>query len=124
MHTACTILGGVPQLAAHLGVPAGLLSIQVLDGVGAGIFGALFPIVVADLTRGTGRYNLALGAASACWGLGAALSNGMAGVIVDRLGFSAAFLVLAVIALAALGLFALAVPETRPAPCHETGPAE
>ena len=49
---------------------------QILDGVGAGIFGALFFIVVADLTEGTGRYNLAQGASSACWGLGAALSNG------------------------------------------------
>ncbi len=53
-------------LFAVIGAPAGLVSIQVLDGMGAGIFGALFPIVVADLTRGTGRYNLALGAASAC----------------------------------------------------------
>lgn len=25
LHTACVIIGGVPQLAAHLGVPAGLL---------------------------------------------------------------------------------------------------
>jgi hypothetical protein len=39
-------------LFAVVGVPAGLVSIQVLDGVGAGIFGALFPIMVADLTRG------------------------------------------------------------------------
>ena len=102
-------------LFALVGAPGGLLAIQVLDGVGAGIFGALFPIVVADLTRGTGRYNLALGAASACWGLGAALSNGVAGEIVDWLGFSAAFLVLSGFALAALVLFAAAVPETRPA---------
>jgi MFS family permease len=102
-------------LFALLSAPVALIGIQVLDGVGAGIFGALFPIVVADLTRGTGRYNLALGAASACWGLGAAVSNGVAGAIVDRLGFSAAFLVLGAFALGALALFALAVPETRPA---------
>lgn len=102
-------------LFALAGSPAALVSIQILDGVGAGLFGVLFPIVVADLTRGTGRYNLALGAASACWGLGAALSNGAAGLMVDRLGFSAAFFVLAGVALGALLLFALAVPETRPA---------
>jgi MFS family permease len=102
-------------LFALVGTPTGLIAIQTLDGVGAGIFGALFPIVVADLTRGTGRYNLALGAASACWGLGAALSNGVAGAIVDWLGFSVAFLVLAGFALAALALFALTVPETKPA---------
>jgi MFS family permease len=90
-----------------------LVAIQLLDGVGAGIFGALFFIVVADLTRGTGRYNLALGASGACWGLGAALSNGVAGFIVNAFGFSAAFLFLSACALVALVLFWLGVPETR-----------
>ena len=81
--------------------PYALVSIQVLDGIAAGIFDALFFIVIADLTRGTGRYNLAQGAASASWGLGAALSNSIAGFIVDKAGFSAAFLSLAGCALAA-----------------------
>jgi MFS family permease len=93
--------------------PNALVAIQLLDGVGAGIFGALFFIVVADLTRGTGRYNLALGAAGACWGLGAALSNGVAGFIVNAFGFSAAFLFLSACALIAVVLFWLGVPETR-----------
>jgi len=90
-----------------------LVAIQLLDGVGAGIFGALFFIVVADLTKGTGRYNLALGASGACWGLGAALSNGVAGFIVNAFGYSAAFLFLSACALAAVLLFSLGVPETR-----------
>ncbi|MEI9987775.1 MAG: hypothetical protein WDN69_34400 [Aliidongia sp.] len=42
----------------------------MLDGVGAGIFGALFFIVVADLTKGSGRYNLAAGRLSSMLGLG------------------------------------------------------
>jgi predicted MFS family arabinose efflux permease len=92
--------------------PYALVSIQILDGIGAGIFGALFFIVVADLTKGTGRYNLALGATSAAWGLGAALSNSIAGFIVDWAGYSTAFLFLAGVAIAALALFWLAVPET------------
>jgi MFS family permease len=92
--------------------PYALVSIQVLDGVGAGIFGALFFIVVADLTKGTGRYNLALGASAAAWGTGAALSNSVAGFIVDWAGYSTAFLFLAGVALAALVLFWVAVPET------------
>ena len=85
--------------------PYALVSIQLLDGVGAGIFGALFFIVIADLTKGTGRYNLAQGAASASWGLGAALSNSVAGYIVDGAGYSAAFLFLGT---AALGAFSAA----------------
>jgi MFS family permease len=92
--------------------PYALVSIQVLDGIGAGIFGALFFIVIADLTRGTGRYNLAQGAVSASWGLGAALSNSVAGFIVDKAGFSAAFLFLAGCALAAFLLLGIAMPET------------
>jgi len=39
-----------------------LIGVQILDGVGAGIFGALTPLVIADIMRGTGRYNLAQGA--------------------------------------------------------------
>jgi MFS family permease len=92
--------------------PYALVSIQVLDGIGAGIFGALFFIVIADLTQGTGRYNLAQGAASASWGLGAALSNSIAGFIVDKAGFSAAFGFLAGCGFAAFLLLWIAMPET------------
>jgi MFS family permease len=48
--------------------PVALVAIQMLDGVGAGIFGALFPIVVADVTEGSGRYNLAQGVSATAWG--------------------------------------------------------
>jgi MFS family permease len=95
--------------------PALLISIQILDGVGAGIFGALFPVVVADLTKGSGRYNLAQGASATCWGLGAALSNGVAGGIVNAAGYDAAFLFLAGCAVLAALVFWLGVPETRAA---------
>ena len=93
--------------------PYAVVAIQILDGVGAGIFGALFYIVVSDFTRGTGRFNLAQGAAAASWGLGAALSNGVAGMIVNGFGFSAAFFFLAACALGALGIYFFAVPEFR-----------
>ena len=69
-----------------------LIGVQVLDGVGAGIFGALTPLVIADIMRGTGRYNLAQGAIATVQGIGASLSGLAAGVIVDHFGYSAAFL--------------------------------
>jgi MFS family permease len=100
--------------------PFALVSIQILDGVGAGIFGALFFIVIADLTKGTGRYNLAQGAASASWGLGAALSNSVAGFIVDMAGYSPAFLFLGAAALAAFLLLWIAMPETGRSPMDAT----
>jgi MFS family permease len=89
-----------------------LIGVQLLDGVGAGIFGALTPLVIADIMRGTGRYNLAQGGIATVQGIGASLSGLVAGVIVDRFGYSAAFLTLAAAAAVALIVFTLAMPET------------
>lgn len=94
--------------------PLWMISVQVLDGVGAGVSGALFPLVIADLTRGTGRYNVTLGAAATVQGIGAAFSTTLAGFIIADAGYDAAFRMLAAIALAAFLLFLLVVPETRP----------
>ena len=93
--------------------PFFLISVQLLDGVGAGIYGALFPLVVADLTEGTGHYNVSQGAVSTAQGIGASLSTSAAGLIVVAAGYDAAFLALAGIALAALLLFLVAMPETK-----------
>jgi len=84
----------------------------VLDGVGAGIFGALTPLVIADIMRGTGRYNLAQGAIATVQGIGASLSGLAAGVIVDHFGYSAAFLAAGGAAAVALVVFTLQMPET------------
>jgi MFS family permease len=89
-----------------------LIGVQVLDGVGAGIFGALTPLVIADIMRGTGRYNLAQGAIATVQGIGASLSGLAAGVLVDHFGYSAAFLAAGGAALVALVVFALQMPET------------
>jgi len=93
--------------------PFWLVGVQLLDGIGAGIFGALFPLVVADLTRGTGRFNVSQGAITTAIGIGAALSTTFAGVIVVEAGYSAAFLFLAAVASVALAVFWLAMPETH-----------
>ena len=89
-----------------------LIGVQLLDGVGAGIFGALTPLVIADIMRGTGRYNLAQGAIATVQGIGASLSGLAAGVIVDHFGYAAAFLAAGSAALLALVVFALLMPET------------
>jgi MFS family permease len=89
-----------------------LIGVQLLDGVGAGIFGALAPLVIADVMRGTGRFNLAQGAVATAQGLGASLSGLAAGELVDQFGYSAAFLTLGAAALVALVVFAFGMPET------------
>ncbi|WP_460928986.1 MFS transporter [Pseudomonas sp. MC6] len=102
-----------------------LVAVQLLDGVGAGLFGALFPIMVKDLTQGTGHFNISLGALTTVFGLGAALSNGLAGFVVQEAGYSAAFLTLAGIAAVAVVLLGIGVPETlRSGRQAETGVAD
>ena len=96
--------------------PYWLVAVQMLDGIGAGIFGALFPVIVKDLTQGTGRFNVSLGALSTVFGLGAALSSSLAGFVVQQAGYNAAFLTLAGVAAVALALLWLAMPETLAKP--------
>lgn len=91
----------------------GLVAIQVLDGIGAGIFGVLSTLVIADLTRGTGRFNLTQGAIATAVGIGASLSNWIAGAIVHHAGYNAGFLFLSAIAAGALGLLWMMMPETK-----------
>jgi MFS family permease len=92
---------------------AWLVGVQLLDGIGAGIFGAIFPVIVADLMRNTGRYNIAQGAVITAQSIGAALSTTLAGVVVVNAGYSAAFLVLGVVAAIGFAVCWLALPETR-----------
>jgi predicted MFS family arabinose efflux permease len=94
---------------------AWLIAVQLLDGVGAGLIGALFPVVVADLTRGSGHFNAAQGAVGTVHAVGGILSGALAGWIVVEAGYGAAFLALAAVAALGAVLFWLAMPETRPA---------
>jgi predicted MFS family arabinose efflux permease len=90
-----------------------LIGIQVLDGIGAGIFGVVSVLVIADLTQGTGRFNLALGAITTAVGIGAALSQAIAGGLVHHFGYRVGFLFLAAVALAAFVILYIWMPETR-----------
>jgi MFS family permease len=90
-----------------------LVAIQILDGVGAGIFGVVSVLVIADLTQGSGRFNITLGAIGTAVGIGAALSQTIAGTIVHHFSFNAGFLFLAAIAATAFGILYFLMPETR-----------
>jgi predicted MFS family arabinose efflux permease len=90
-----------------------LVAIQILDGIGAAIFGVVSVLVIADLTKGSGRFNLTLGAVTTAVAIGAALSQSVAGGIVHRFGYHAGFLFLAAAAAMALVLVWTAMPETQ-----------
>jgi MFS family permease len=70
-------------------------------------------LVIADLTQGSGRFNLALGAITTAVGIGASLSQAIAGGLVHHFGYHVGFLFLAAVALAALVILYLWMPETR-----------
>jgi hypothetical protein len=94
--------------------PLGVVALQLLDGVAAGIFGVISIIIAADLMRGTGRFNLAQGLVALSTGLGAAASKVCAGFVVQVFGYTTGFLTLAAIAVGGLVFFALLMPETKP----------
>ena len=101
-------------LFASVTNPELLVVVQLLDGMTAAVFSVMVPLVVADLTRGTGRFNLGQGIIGTFVGIGASLSATLAGYISDHFGSASAFLGLAAIALAGLALVWLLMPETRP----------
>ncbi len=100
-------------LFALSGQPAATVVFQALDGVSGAVFGVLLPLVVADLTAGTGRFNLSIGTVGLFIGGGAALGTAIAGEVADRFGTPDAFLAMSlagVLSCAAVWLF---LPETR-----------
>jgi len=94
--------------------PEVLVLAQLLDGISGAVFGVLVPLVVADVTRRTGHFNLALGVTGTAIGVGASLSTTLAGYASDRFGSETAFIVLAAIAAAGLACIWALMPETRP----------
>lgn len=93
--------------------PAAVVVVQALDGVSAAIIGVLFPLIIADVMRGSGRFNLALGVVGSAVGIGAAISTLLAGFLFDHFGAAATFLSLGGVAGLGLLLVLGLMPETR-----------
>jgi MFS family permease len=98
-------------LTALSGQPAYLVAVQLFGGVGTGMFAALTPIWLADATRGTGRYNLSQGAMATMRGLGATTSGLVSELMVEYLGYAAAFLGCGAIGAASAMLLWWGLPE-------------
>jgi len=94
--------------------PPLLICIQLLDGISGSVLGVLTALIVADLTNGTGRFNLAQGFVGTFAGIGATLSTTFFGLIVGNFGSAIGFLSIAAAALTTVFLALLLMPETKP----------
>src|SRR3979411_1159269 len=90
-----------------------LVAVQVFDGITAAVFSVMVPLIVADVAFGSGHFSLAQGIVGTAVGIGASLSNVLAGYASDRFGSPVAFAGLACVAAAGLAMIWLVMPETR-----------
>ncbi|HLJ21957.1 MAG TPA: MFS transporter [Stellaceae bacterium] len=102
------------MLLALTANPWALLAFQALDGISAAVIGVMLPLVIADLTRGTGRYNFAQGVAGTAMGIGAAIAIGVTGYAVAGIGYSLGFLLLTAIALLDVAVLLWGFSEPKP----------
>jgi MFS family permease len=94
--------------------PALLVGVQLLDGITGAAVGVLTPLVIADMSRGTGRFNLAQGFVGTFSGIGASLSTTASGLVAQSFGSTVGFLAIAGVALIALVTLWALLPETKP----------
>jgi MFS family permease len=109
-------LGALPIRAAVFaltGDPLLLVLVQALDGLSGATLGVLTALVIADLTKGTGRFNLAQGLVGTLSGIGAALSTSVSGFIVVSYGQAAGFWCVTSVGLLAVAILWLFMPETK-----------
>jgi len=90
-----------------------LIATQLLDGISAATLGVLVPLIIADVTRGSGHFNFAQGMIGAAVGVGASFSTTLAGFIADTSGAAITFLLLACVGVMGLVFVFALVPETR-----------
>ena len=105
---------GARPLGSALGaIVGGFYSAEACLYLAAAVFGVLTPLIVADIAFGSGHFNLAQGVVGTATGIGASLSNVLAGYVSDHLGHNIAFLGLSSIGCLGLCLIALVMPETK-----------
>jgi predicted MFS family arabinose efflux permease len=87
-----------------------ILSTQILDGVGAGVFGTMYILVTSDLSQGTGRFSLTLGLTTAAMSIGGTISGYLGEALAEDLGYERAFFILMFLALAPALLYLFFMP--------------
>jgi MFS family permease len=93
--------------------PVLLIAVQLLDGISAAVIGVLTPLVIADITKGTGRFNLGQGVVGTFGGIGAALSTTLSGYVAQSFGSAAGFYSIMAVAMTAVVVCWTFMPETK-----------
>jgi len=114
----CNVLSGIKNSieaggnAVPLALDIVILSTQILDGVGAGVFGTMYILVTSDIAAGTGRFSLTLGVTSAAMSIGGTVSGYLGQALAQDLGYQTAFIMLCVLSLVPALSYAILMPET------------
>lgn len=96
--------------------PFALIATQILDGIGAGIFGVIATLTMLDLTQGSGRFNVAVATMHSCVAIGAMASNLLCQYMVEAgnaLSYSRPFVFCGCIGLLSPMIYYLFMPETQ-----------
>lgn len=100
-----------------------ILSTQILDGIGAGVFGTMYILVTSDISGGTGRFSMTLGLTTAAMSIGGTVSGYLGEALAQDLGYQEAFLILGLMSLVPALLYLFVMPETLPALAKQSGGA-
>jgi MFS family permease len=99
--------------AAYASYPIFIVG-QCLGGISAASVTVLTVLMIADMTTGTGRFNLIRGFIGTVIAIAAVISTGTTGFLFEKFGRLPGFLVLSVAAAAATLLLWVALTETKP----------
>lgn len=92
-----------------------ILSTQILDGVGAGVYGTMYILVSSDVSGGTGRFSLILGITTAAASIGGTVSGYLGEALAQDLGYRQTYLILMFMSMVPAIFYVVCMPETLPA---------
>lgn len=107
-------------IAGSTGAFAVIFPVQILDGIGAGLIGIATPIAAERILSGTGRFNVGLAAVMTVQGIGASLSNVVAGWLTNLGGYGLAYWVHGGVAALAVAAFLVGQKSIAPPAENET----
>ena len=98
--------------------PWWVVAAQATGGLTSAVIGIMTPLVISDVMRGSGRYNLAQGFAGTAQGIGSAVTNVAIGFLAQSFGYTIGFFTLAAIAACGFAVIFFFMPETMPEEFH------